>query len=169
MCSETQPISGVIVKSFLLPFVVATTTYWLFKRYDERDSRKQYSRLGVAIINSLLEEVNTGLTLMKNSSSNPLPTKSWSGPSTIPDEVLLRIIAVARDRSAIAFKPEEIRIHCKNYFGHMAENWKTASEHGSVESLLNQGQYVQSAEGVKAMLEQCRTLLEENAERWFPK
>jgi len=162
-------MTGTIIDNFLLPFAVAIITYWLFKKHDEWSSRKQYSMLGVAIMNCLLEEVDNGIKIMKSQQMSPLPTKSWSGTSTIQDEVLLRIIAVAQGKSATGFKPQEIRIHTKNYFEMMSANWATAVQQNQIQRLLQQGKYVDAAEGVKRMLEQCRSLLEENAGKWFPK
>ncbi len=156
-----------IVEFFLLPFAVAVITYWLFKKHDEWSSRKQYSLLDVAIMNCLLEEVENGIKIMKNQQNSPLPTKSWSGVSTIQDEVLLRIIATAPKKNANGFKPQEIRIHTKNYFEMMSVNWDAAIKINQTQQL--QGKYVEAAEGVKSMLEECRYLLENNAGAWFPK
>ncbi len=58
---NTQPIMGALTDKFILPFFVAVITYFLFKKYDDNVKRRQYSTLGVAIIESLLEEVNTGI------------------------------------------------------------------------------------------------------------
>lgn len=162
---------GVIIDNFALPFAVAVITYWLIKKHDERINRKNYSTLGVAIMESLLEEVNNGIKIMKNQQLIPLPVKSWNGIMTVSDDVLLRIIGVARNKKSIGFAPKEIRIHCKNYFEFMATNWETAIKSNSpqnIQSLINQGKYVQAAEGVRDMLVQCRDLLEENAKKMFP-
>ncbi|MBU2772376.1 hypothetical protein HMI48_00055 [Acidithiobacillus ferrooxidans] len=44
---------------------------------------------------SLLEEVNHGITIMKNRQRTLLPVKSWYGVKTVSNDVLLRIIAVS--------------------------------------------------------------------------
>lgn len=121
---------------------------------------------------SLLEEVNNGINTMKNQQLIPLSVKSWNGVTTVSDDVLLRIIAVSRNKKSVGFTPQEIRIHCKNYFEYMATNWETAIKSNSpqnIQSLISQGEYVQAAEGVRDMLVQCRNLLEENATKVFPK
>ena len=112
--------------------------------------RRNYSKLGVAIAKSLLEEVKTGRQIMCNMlawgkgevAAEPdwpnLPAASWEGMSTIPDEVLLRIIALLDDKTEEgstnstqgllsgdgdfadrAYSPLDIRVHCKNYFAHI--------------------------------------------------
>lgn len=158
-----------IIEKFLVPIVVATLTYWLFKKHDENIKRRQYSTLGVAIMESLLEEVNNGINIMRNQQQNPLPVKSWDGIKTVSDDVLLRIIAVSKDVQPVDFPPREIRIHCKNYFEHMSANWISAIHAGNIHALVGNGQYIQAAEGVKTMLIQCKELLENNAKKTFPR
>ena len=172
MCKAGQPIIGSIIEKFAFPIAVAAITYWLFKKNDEYIKRQQYSMLGVAIIESLLEEINTGIEIMKNQFANSLPVKSWVGLSSIPDDVLLRIIAVTKNVNLVVFKPKDIRIHCKNYFDHMATSWNIAIQSNNqvaIQQLLNQAKYIEAAEGVRAMLLQCKELLENNEKRWFPK
>jgi hypothetical protein len=52
------------LNTILLPIVIAVVTYILVDRLGEYKKRRDYSRLGVAIIESLLEEVDTGITIM---------------------------------------------------------------------------------------------------------
>ena len=118
---------------------------------------------------SLLEEVNNGINIMKNQQLIPLPVKSWNGVTTVSDDVLLRIIAVSRNKKSVGFTPQEIRIHCKNYFEYMATNWETAIKSNSPQNIQSLGGYVQAAERVRDMLVQCRNLLEENATKVFTK
>ena len=121
-----------LFKDFLIPIIVALITYYLLKKYDEYKIKKNTSLLGVLIIESIIEEVNAGLTLMKTviNKSIPLsqipllPDKSWTGMSTIPDEVLLRIIETSKNISPIGFHPRQIRSHCKNYFYNITSHWK---------------------------------------------
>jgi len=154
-----------------------------------------YSRLGVAIIESLQEEVDNGIKLMTNaldaaqdsSTTAPppalLPKKSWGGMSTIPDEVLLRIIETSVTNQFNGFPPRECRIHCKNYFEHMCHNYEqtldqslTLAQQGKdwrrpLHDLLadSTGHYIQAAREVYRMLENSKQLLEGNAKAKFPK
>lgn len=164
-----------VIEKFITPIAVAVLTYWLFKKNDEYIKRRQHSTLGVAIMESLLEEVNNGIAIMSNQQLTPLPVKSWDGVKTISDDVLLRIIAVSKNTKPDGFPPREIRIHCKNYFEHMSANWEVAIQYviqgnrSQMEALLNEGQYLDAAEGVKKMLTQCKKLLEANAEKILSK
>ena len=175
MCQDTTLITQTLVEKFLVPITVAAITYWLFKKNDESIKRRQYSTLGVAIMESLLEEVNNGINIMSNRQLAPLPVRSWDGVRTVSDDVLLCIIAVSKGVRPVGFPPREIRIHCKNYFEHMSANWTAAIQHTTsndqshMEALIGNGQYVQAAERVRAMLTQCRQLLERNASKAFPK
>jgi hypothetical protein len=168
-------ITQTIVEKFFIPIAVAAVTYWLFKKNDEYIKRRQYSTLGVAIMESFLEEVNNGIEIMRDQQAIPLPVKSWDGLKTISDDVLLRIIAVSKDIRPISFPPREIRIHCKNYFEHMSGNWANAvlsllqNDQSQLTALVGNGNYVQAAENVKAMLIQCKELLEKNEKRLFSK
>ena len=168
-------ITQTVIEKFLIPIAVAAVTYWLFKKNDEYIKKQQYSTLGVAIMESLLEEVNNGIEIMRNQQPIPLPVKSWDGIKTISDDVLLRIIAVSKDIRPTSFPPREIRIHCKNYFEHMSVNWAYAlqssmqNNQSQLIALADNGNYVQDAENVKAMLTQCKELLEKNAKKLFSK
>jgi hypothetical protein len=131
---------------------------------------KEYSTLGVAVMECPLEEINNGIVIMTNKQATPLPVKSWNGVTTISDDVLLRIIAVSKGQKAVAFPPREIRIHCKNYFEFMAANWTGAlPSKNDMDALISQGKHIEAADGVKAMVIQCRDLLEANAAKLFPK
>lgn len=124
-----------VIDDFLIPIGVAIATYIMVDRLGEWRKRRTYSRLGVAIIESLQEEIKNGIELMTNalnatkdqSANAPppalLPNRSWSGMSTIPDDVLLRIIETSANRQFDGFPPRECRIHCKNYFEHMCQNY----------------------------------------------
>ena len=157
-----------LLEKFILPIAVAVITFYFFKKHDEYIKRRQYSTLGVAVMESLLEEITMGIKIMEGRQTNPLPVKSWNGVSTIPDDVLLRIIAVSKGETPVSFKPQDIRIHCKNYFSFMAENWLSAIQGGNIRDLIDKGQYIQSAEKVKSMIIQCRDLLEKNSRKKFP-
>lgn len=158
------------------------------RRRDEETERKRNdSILGAVIIESLIEEVANGLRIMKETfariqnepsptpapSREVLPGASWEGMSAIPDNVLLRIIAVSEGVEPRAFPPTQIRVHCKNYFMHMRENYNNAQFDANIERLLSTGagnsQYIELAERVLNMLDQAKGLLEENARCPFPK
>lgn len=170
---NTQPLFGTITDKFILPFIVAVTTFLLLKKYDDYVKRRQYSILGIAIIDSLLEEVQSGLAILQNQQELLLPVKSWDGMSTIPDDVLLRIIATSKNVQPRHFPPKEIRIHCKNYFEHMSASWKNALSSNfrqdDMQRLVTDGHFDQAAQGVITMLNQCKEFLELNAKRIFPK
>lgn len=110
--------AGALLASFVALGIATCGYLW-----RERTCRKNDSRLGVAIIDSFLEEVRNGLRIMEHSgkgggcvstgspaaSSVPnlgvvpslvagLPSDSWDGMSTIPDKVLLRIAATTDSR-----------------------------------------------------------------------
>jgi hypothetical protein len=181
MCGETEnSIINDLFDNALLPIIVASVTYFLFNRLDEYKRRKNQSILGVVIMECLIEEVKNGSNIINsvldpNNKTLPnisLPRKSWSGISTIPDDVLLRIIGVSKNVSPTGFKPREIRIHTKNYFEHMVGNWDSLlSIQGDTKqaAIHRFPTYGQAATGVLNMLIQTKELLEENSKRWFPK
>lgn len=165
-------ITQTVIEKFLIPIAVAVITYWLLKKSDEYIKRRQYSTLGIAIMESLLEEVNNGIDIMTSTQLIQLPVRSWDGVKTVSDDVLLRIIAVSKGIRPVTFPPREIRIHCKNYFEHMSANWSTAiqqAKKNNLSPLQALGNYVDAAKNVKAMLTQCKELLEENVKKAFPK
>ena len=170
----------------LLASAVALWVAVVGSRREEWRRRKNDSILGAVIIASLLEEVRTGLgvmesnltkiTLRKQPSSGVLlllPAASWEGMRTIPDNVLLRIVATARGIQPRAFPPTEIRTHCKNYFVHIKGNvgrWRTPIR---MQQFLSSGpgndDYIEATRKVITMLGQTMELLEKNARRWFPR
>jgi hypothetical protein len=183
------------LETVFLPVVAAVLAYVVVDRIGEWRRRKMSSGLGVVIIESLLEEVRTGIQIMQNTlvaieddtSVGPppglFPHESWSGMLSIPDDVLLRIVETSRGRRFEGFPPRECRSHCKNYFTHMAENyrqvWSRATRLAQEREdwrpelkalLLGPGQpYIEAATGVERMLENIRQLLEGNSRRVFPK
>ena len=83
-----QITSSDFFKIFVGPFFVGLTSYILIAKCDEWKTRKKQSKIGVSIIDSLIEEVNTGIRIFyqfNNQKDLPtayLPNKSWSGIST---------------------------------------------------------------------------------------
>ena len=171
---------------FVIPFLVGVTSYILIAKIDDCKNRKKHSRLGVAIIGSLIEEVKTGIAIMNQfQATNELPltfipTKSWSGNATVNDDILLRIIEVDKDVKHKHFPPSEILIHCKNYFEMMATQWNnniisleknTPPEIVIVQAkgMLQHGNFLIAAQGVLAMLETTKRLLNGNLVRFCPR
>lgn len=170
-----------ILKGISGPIFIGFLSYVITAKLDDSKNRRKQSKLGVAIMDSLIEEVENGvgiLTQYQNSTELPtvfMPTKSWNGQTTINDEVLLRII------EADHFPPKDIRIHCKNYFDMIALQWNqniNSLEKGvpvalviSVARLLasNGSQTLEGSKGVLKMLQQTRTLLFNNSKTVIPK
>jgi len=175
-----------VTEKILLPFIVGALSYIIFRGLDENKKRKNSSLLGVIILRSLLEEVNTGIDIIKSNLDNKdvrlhnMPSASWINVNTIPDEVLLRIIVVSKSvKSDGDFHPKDIRSHTKNYFEHMCVTWRNdvriaaeANQNGlPIPARLNETAKVfeRPAEHVKILLEQTIQLLESNSVKWFPK
>lgn len=169
-------------ENVIAPIVVAAIAFFLFGKIDELRKRKSYSKLGAAILNTLIEEVQNGrnsirdtLDPEKNDMPKPLPRKSWNGINTVPDEVLLRILEVSKKKKDVGFPSNEIRIHTKNYFDHMITNWDlvvlNALPGKDFKAFAKQhySTYDEAATGVLNMLVNIKQLLEENAKKWFPK
>jgi hypothetical protein len=178
-CNEVQGFFN-LSTDFLFPIIVATVTYLFISKADEWKKRRSYSRLGVAILKSLMEEISTGIYTMETSQQvnttiipNPLPRKSWNGMTTIPDDVLLRILQISKNVTPVGFPINEIRIHCKNYFDHMCTNWDQVPQAGlgwrSVAHMYVTSGYIDAAKGVLGMLNQTTELLESNSKKWFPR
>lgn len=64
------------------------------------------------------EAPGTGENMLSQHASplSQMPVSAWEGMETIPDNVLLRIIAVSKEVHAKGFPLENIRVHCNNYF-----------------------------------------------------
>lgn len=188
-------------KNLILPIGIAFLTYWMQTFLGESKTKKNYSKLGVAIMESLIEEVKTGLNTLNSLNdylqdstterkifSNLLPVKSWEGPQTVPNEVLLRILASSEGLTA-PFSPSEIRIHCKNYFSHICGNVNNTIQslstaiqnnlpgipdmriqlNGMIGEGEGQGHYIESTKKVLGMLETVKNILDKNSKRIIPK
>ena len=170
------------------PFIVALACYILFDRLGDWKQRRRISKLGAAVIESLIEEVRNGLGILNNTfnllAAQPanalipsLPRKSWSGMSTIPDDVLLRIIESAEGEKQEGFPCREARIHCKNYFEFICGSFDHVSQAQATggnwipvaQNLLMNGKYIEATQGVLDMLENTKRLLDQNAKRIIPK
>ncbi|MDA8119470.1 MAG: hypothetical protein M0Z85_05335 [Gammaproteobacteria bacterium] len=158
-----------------------------YKR-EEWERRRNDSILGAAIAQMLLEEVRDGVihmkelkTILERDGSVPhreisltLPHAGWSGVSTIPDRVLLRVIATAAYEitNPRHFHPRDVRMRVKDYYAHIVSavaRGQTRTEMlGLIEPEPGMG-YIAIAEATAHVLEKTKGLLEENAKRWFPK
>jgi hypothetical protein len=99
--------------------------------------------------------------------------------STIPNEVLLRIIETSKDkpyRGPYALK--DCRIHCKNYFNFICDNYFGVITPMSSDSLgysptgvieFFENGYIQNAEDVSKMLKQAKQLLDKNSKARRPR
>jgi hypothetical protein len=164
-----------IVSALLGVIGGAFSNLWLQAK-TRWDERRTYSKLGISIIDSLLEEMNNGLNVLRG--KNPIalmPTASWYGMETIPNEVLLRIIAVDKDNISqySGFPVSHIRIHCKNYFAHVCVNVNDLIRQGGTAAQSRLGtvsaQYAADTEKVIQMLSEIKSRLEANSRRRFPK
>lgn len=176
----------VILTSILIPIVVSYLTYLVIKKFDNREKNKTQSLLGVDLLSYLIEDVKNGNTIINRtfnrtgitSVPKPLPNKSWNGISTISDELLLRIIYVSKHKSSIKSFAKEIRKQCRDYFEVIVDNWNTTIL--SHDNLLNPleikgyltdsfPKYFTYSENLLNNLEELKSLLEENANKTFPK
>jgi hypothetical protein len=176
-------IKNTILPNFIWPISVSILAYILFDRIGVWRKRKSISKLGIIIIEELLEEVKNGIKNMEFilainlnntqfKSVLKLPYKSWRGMETIPDEVLLRIIETSGDVILSDFHPTTIRSHCKNYFDHMCSNVNQLIEKGNainIQHFIINGKYIESARNVQILLESTRRLLIQNCIDPFPK
>jgi len=145
----------------LISFIFCIGAYICKRKLDERKRKKNDNKIGIVIISSLLEEVKTGLDIIKNKQYNRIiSNKSWAnGMNTIPNEVMLIISAISENvKQESKFNCKDIKTHCKNYFEHITKDWKTNIQYYQVET-----------EEVKKMLEQTLSLLEKNSKKRFPK
>lgn len=176
-----------ILKGISGPIFIGFLSYVITAKLDDWKNRRKQSKLGVAIMDSLIEEVENGIRILthyQNSNEVPtvfMPTKSWNGQTTINDEVLLRIIETSENIKADHFPPKDIRIHCKNYFDMIAGQWNqniNSLEKGVPVALVismarqlasNGSQTLEGSKGVLKMLQQTRTLLLNNSKTVIPK
>ena len=190
-------VGQILLFQILTPILVALAAYICTWQLGEWKNRRRYSKLGVSIMEMLQEELNSGISIMEavekavNDSSNTqqpstftlsLPTKTWSGPQTIPDEVLLRIIETCGAKVNNLPPASTCRIHCKNYFDHMCTNYNNAlsqaMEQGAdwkqpflAPGFLGRpnGTYLHDARFVRDLLSRAREQFEANAKRCFPR
>ncbi|MHB1516435.1 MAG: hypothetical protein ACYCVY_12175 [Acidiferrobacteraceae bacterium] len=169
------------ILSALVALGIATLGNWS----REWARRRNDSLLGVAIIETLLEEVRLGLKIMEDTltriqthGTSPvpvtrpaLPGASWNDMHTIPDAVLLRIIATSKEATVGHFRINDVRSHCKNYFVHIRESFNGTVYDVFTKGLLADGEgngdFIGATKNVVALLEKARELLKNNASRRF--
>lgn len=181
----------------LISFIVAIATYMAEAQLGEWKKRRDASRLGVAIIDALLEDVRTGIRVMteirdqlvtNDMLAEPigyLPTSSWAGMLTITDDVLLRVLAVGS--LAIIETPDtypisQIRTRCRNYFEHGCEHVNAQLRLPSIPRNIRdairtalgvrnpEDSVIKNAKKTADMLERARQVLARNADqRWRPR
>ena len=180
--------------SALISFVVALITYMTEAQLGEWKKRRDASRLGVAILDALLEDVRTGIRVMteirdqlkvKDELAEPivfLPTSSWIGMQTITDDVLLRVLAV--EKPAIAENPDiypisQIRTRCRNYFEHGCEHINALLRSPSIPKNIRdairdalgvgnpENSVIKNGQKTEDMLNRARQALAHNAEQWW--
>jgi hypothetical protein len=169
-----------LIEKFIFPFLVAVTSYILLNRLTVWRERRDKSRLGVAILDALIEEVSNGVRIMEetpnlqNQPTTLLPRKSWNGMTTIPDDILLILLRVSNNVPPKGFVIRDIRIHCKNYFDHMTNTWDNSVTNNqnwqaNSLSLINNSKFVEAGNKVLLMLQQAKELLEKNSKKKIPK
>lgn len=158
-----------------------------YKR-EEWERRRSDSILGAVIIETILEDVRSGLGVMETRLEGfsrsglsklrgqglLLSAASWTGTNTIPDNVFLRIIATGKDVEPNGFPPAEIRSRCRLYFVDIREALSQPMFDSELQRQLSSDaggakDYIALTKKVVAMLEQTKALLEENARRRFPR
>jgi len=191
-----EEIGDGILMNLILPITIAIITYLCVDYLGERKKRKNYSKLGVSVLESLQEEIRTGIKVMtenrdkiviNNPQLNPflLPDKSWNGMTTISDEVMLRILSVGSDIIVGEYRILDVKIHCKNYFVNICTNYRQslenalllirsgnpnwASAFGTMFSPQNSQEFIKCSQNVYELLQKAKEMLEKNSKKWFPK
>ena len=179
----SQSSYGPVLLGAVFGFVSGILAFLLTRQLSEWKNRKDICTLGAIIINEIQEERATGISLMRSlqgsvtqqSSSSTrsglLPTSSWAGMSTIPDNVILRIVAM---------KPLpiiKVRSDCKNYFEHICGNINSRINAGSNNASIaaqfiaveNSSNYLVAATNLYDALDQIRVALIKNSRKLLPK
>lgn len=182
--------------SVVLPMIVAVLTFLASDRLTDGKKRQEQSKLGVAVLQSLEEEIVTGIATMKQALAashdlstllppgSLLPSKTWSGMQTISDDVFMRLIEVSESEPTQGFPLRECRTHLKNYFDHIVGNVNAATAAAATfgadrdlqwRAVLNRAigdeatGYIASSEKVLTMVRHGQALLAANARRFRPK
>ena len=190
-------IAKEILWRVIIPVGLGVLGYFCTLGWATMLDRKNQSKLGVAILDALAEELQNGIRIMgdllkaaeskdyNTVSLAKLPRASWAGMTTIPDSVLLRILAMADKLPVEGFNVRNIRIHCKNYFEHVCVNYdqliaKKIPDAKRLQDntwcdlinkwLANEDEeknHLKSAKNVLAMVKNARNALEKNSKKWL--
>jgi len=186
--SSTDPTAltvGHAIAAFVLGIAGGVLSNFLIQTWNTWSDRRKFSRLGASVVDSLLAQVDLGIGMLTRIADGEapgglMPHSSWYGMETIPNDVLLRIIATDRGDTTrgpgAPLRPRDIRIHCNNYFvnvcgnmNNLLDGWynPNSSARGSAKTLATQ--YEADARQVECMLRTARSLLERNGEKlWCP-
>jgi hypothetical protein len=176
----------ILIPPALVGFLGGLLSNFLFQTWSKWQEKRQFSLLGVSIIDSLLEESQAGLHVLQALSQGPflpgdpsflmlMPHASWYGMETIPNEVLLRIVSVEQ-KSQSGLPISEIRTHCKNYFTNICGNVNTTMTHiaegkpppPTLQQMASS--YLSDTQRVADMLSRAKALLNQNArKKWWPR
>lgn len=169
-----------ILKYVVAPAVAGVLGFLFADRLTMWRDRRRKSLLGAAVCGEIMEELQTGVRIMEaflgviEPGASP-PRKTWSGMSTLSDEVLERLVQLSKTRCYNGFPISEIRTHLKNYFDHICPNFdavvvnvtggKQLTETGRMSAIHG---LVEPAKGVLVMIERAKKVLENNSSKWFP-
>lgn len=166
-----------IIEKVILPIGIGISSFLLSTKVNDWKERKKYSKLGIATLKSLKEEIDNGIKIFYDNPFNSpcaysLPRASWFGMQTIKDDVLLRIIEINRNPNPDLFPFDEINIHLKNYFEHMTTTWdgiacKEAGWEKLHENIITD--FKDASLKLSKTLEEIIKLLDANSRRIFPR
>jgi len=117
------------------------------------DQKKKNSFAGAAVIDSLLEEVNAGLDIIKKKQHKSLPKENWNKIKTVPYEVM-----------SIISKSSKVMDHCKNYFENITKNYKLAMEYqflnGNPQNAYEKRKLTENSQKIREYREETENLIE---------
>jgi hypothetical protein len=179
--THSTHIFAILLTNVVTPLAVGVLGFLGTSTWTTWRDRRRQSLLGAVVCDTILEELETGIKLLRNvlegkTSECLLPWKSWYGMNTISDDTLERLLCLSKVSSTRGFPIRNIRTHLKNYFDHICPNVDrileeiVAGRKRRVEVVdLMREEYFKPAEGVRVMVLEARKLLDSNATRWFPK
>lgn len=175
---------SIFIERLLLPITVAFIAYYVFGKRDEWKKRQKYSKLGIELFLILIEEVKMGHDILKHpftkSCNKPvyLPDRCWHGIETIPDEILLRIMAISEKMPSTTNSPVRLRAQLKNYFEYLTKDYKsiydkvcTEKPQGSdlAQFKVQVDELANYTSEILGSLVLTKDMLAKNSKKWFPK
>jgi tRNA-dihydrouridine synthase len=144
---------------------------------DKREQKKKDRFDGIGIINSLLDDIENGLNMIKNEQNGHLPKESWEKEKTFPYGVKSIISEIYKKNKSKAYPFDEIKEGCKHYFEEIIKNWGIILGHkmsyGTMQEALkhpkvdvdwqNFQKDKETIQKVIDMLKQTKSLLEKNS------